>query len=422
MSKERGTGSNNRKEGQESCLQSRKPIRVLHIVGAMYPGGMENFIMNLYRHIDREQIQFDFIVHLKRENDLCQEIEGLGGRVYLLPRLTRKPAENLREIQRLVRQNNYRVVIRHTANALVAPQLLAAKRAGAVTICHSHNETDPQVRLHQIGRLLMRRAADVRLACSEKAGRWMYGNQDFQIIHNAIDIDAFQYSSEKASGIRREFHLEGKHVYGHIANFIASKNHEYLLKIYRAIVDLDPKAVCCCLGEGDLRPAIEQQIQELGLQEHVVLTGIRKDVADFMSAMDVLIFPSKFEGLPLTLIEAQAAGLPSLISDTITKDVIVTEDLVEQFSIEVDPMIWARRAVELAAGEGAKKTASESTQSERNNRQPDSTLQHGNATRTCQKERIAAAGYDIEELSRWYQEFLLELSNKKQEAHKNDRR
>ena len=381
MSKGREERSNNGKKDQKSCLRSQQPIRVLHIVGAMYPGGMENFIMNLYRHIDREQIQFDFIVHLKKENDLCQEIEELGGRVYLLPRLTRKPAENLREIQRLVKDNHYPVVIRHTANALVAPQLLAAKKAGAVTICHSHNETDPQQLLHRAGRILMRRAADVRLACSEKAGRWMYGNQDFQIIHNAIDIDQFRYGAEKAVRIRREFHLEGRHLYGHIANFIASKNHEYLLKIYRAIVDLDPKAVCCCLGEGDLRPEIERQIQDLDLEEHVILTGIRKDVADFMSAMDVLIFPSRFEGLPLTLIEAQAAGLPSLISDTITSDVIVTEGIVEQLSIEEDPMIWAKRAVELV----------------------------GLGSLDCQKESIAAAGYDIEELSQWYQEFLLSL-------------
>ena len=140
----------------------RETIRVLHIVGAMYPGGMENFIMNLYRHIDRERFQFDFIVHEKGENDLCGEIEALGGRVYLLPRLTRRPLANLRMIREIVRENHYPVVIRHTANALAAPQLLAAKRGGAVTVCHSHNETDPQQLLHRMGRILMRRAADVR--------------------------------------------------------------------------------------------------------------------------------------------------------------------------------------------------------------------------------------------------------------------
>ena len=356
-----------------------EPIRILHIVGAMYPGGMENFIMNLYRNIDRTRFQFDFVVHQQKDNDYTEEIEKLGGRVYLLPRLTRKPFSNLHRIRRLVRENHYPMVIRHTANALVAPQLLAAKSAGAVTVCHSHNETDPQLRLHRMGQRLMRRAADIRLACSEKAGHWMYGDQSFEVIHNAIDIPRFAYHESKAAKIREEFHLEGRHAYGNIANFIASKNHSYLLRIYREIIKLDPDAVCFCLGEGDLRPQIEEEIKELHLEGRVILTGIRGDVPDFMSALDVLVFPSRFEGLPLTLIEAQAAGLPSLISDTITGDVIVTEGIVQQLSIELDPKEWAERAVLLAKEQ---------------------------SDRTCPYESIAAAGYDIRQLVQWYQEFI----------------
>lgn len=364
-----------------------EPIRILHIVGAMYPGGMENFIMNLYRNIDRTRFQFDFVVHQQKDNDYTEEIEKLGGRVYLLPRLTRKPFSNLHRIRRLVRENHYPMVIRHTANALVAPQLLAAKSAGAVTVCHSHNETDPQLRLHRMGQKLMRRAADIRLACSEKAGRWMYEDQSFEVIHNAIDIPRFAYRESKAAKIQEEFHLEGKHAYGNIANFIASKNHSYLLRIYREIIKLDPDAVCFCLGEGDLRPQIEEEIKELHLEGRVILTGIRGDVPDFMSALDVLVFPSRFEGLPLTLIEAQAAGLPSLISDTITGDVIVTEGIVQQLSIELDPKEWAERAVLLAKEQ---------------------------SDRTCPYESIAAAGYDIRQLVQWYQEFIQKNINRVQ--------
>ena len=364
-----------------------EPIRILHIVGAMYPGGMENFIMNLFRNIDRTRFQFDFIVHQQKDKDYTEEIEKLGGRVYLLPRLTRKPFSNLHRIRRLVRENHYPMVIRHTANALVAPQLLAAKSAGAVTVCHSHNETDPQLRLHRIGQRLMRRAADIRLACSEKAGHWMYGDQSFEVIHNAIDIPRFAYHESKAAKIREEFHLEGRHAYGNIANFIASKNHSYLLRIYREIIKLDPDAVCFCLGEGDLRPQIEEEIKELHLEKRVILTGIRGDVPDFMSALDVLVFPSRFEGLPLTLIEAQAAGLPSLISDTITGDVIVTEGIVQQLSIELDPKEWAERAVLLAKEQ---------------------------SDRTCPYESIAAAGYDIRQLVQWYQEFIQKNINRVQ--------
>lgn len=367
-----------------------EPVRILHIVGAMVPGGMENFIMNLYRQMDRSRFQFDFVVHQRSANDLCSEIEAMGGRVYLLPRLTKKPGQNLREIARLVRENQYPVVIRHTANALVAPQLLAAKRAGAVTVCHSHNETDPQRLLHVLGRILLRRAADVRLACSEKAGHWMFGNQSFEIVHNAIDLEGFAYREEKAQRIRKEFGLGGRHVYGNIANFIASKNHLYLLDIYAEILKIDPKARCLCLGDGDLRSDIEEKIHALQLDGRVILTGIRKDAADFMSCMDVLIFPSRFEGLPLTLIEAQAAGLPAMIADTITKNVIVTEGIVRPRSIEEPAAVWAKEAVELAA-------AGDGTPQERAKR------------RRCQRERMAAAGYDIWQLTKWYQEFLEEL-------------
>ncbi len=364
-----------------------EPVRILHIVGAMVPGGMENFIMNLYRQMDRSRFQFDFVVHQRNEKDLCREIEELGGRVYLLPRLTKKPVQNLREIKRLVRENHYPVVIRHTANALAAPQLLAAKRAGAVTVCHSHNETDPQVLLHRLGRIVLRWAADERLACSDRAGQWMFGGQGFTVVHNAIDLEAFAYSAERGQNIRQEFGLEGRHVYGNIANFIASKNHLYLLDIYAEILKKDPQARCFCLGEGELRPEIEEKLHALGLDGKVILTGIRKDVPDFMSCVDVLLFPSRFEGLPLTLIEAQAAGLPALISDTITRDVIVTEGLVTPMSIEKPAADWAKEAVRLAAdGDGS---AAEKAQ-----------------RRAAQKESIAAAGYDIRQLAVWYQSFL----------------
>lgn len=358
-------------------------IRVLHIVGAIYPGGMENFIMNLYENIDRDSLQFDIAVHARKENDYVERIEQMGGRVYVLPRLTGNPLKSLYALYRLVRTNHYPVVIRHTSNALVSPQLLAAKLAGAKTICHSHNETDPQQAAHKAGRFLMDFAVTRRLACSEKAGRWMFGKHSYEVIHNAIDIDKFAYSEEKRNIIRKEFNLGDARVYGHIANFIHSKNHQYLLRIYKEISLLDENARFFCVGEGDIRPEIEAQIRQLKLQDKVILTGIRNDVENFMSCFDVLIFPSFFEGLPLTLIEAQAAGLPVLMSDTITPDVIVSEGLVNCQSIQESPQQWAEKAVQLA---------------ER--------IQE----RSCQRDNIAKAGYDIKKLAVWYQEYIQKLA------------
>ena len=359
-----------------------EPIRVLHIVGAMYPGGFENFIMNLYENMYRDKIQFDIVVHMRKENDYVDKIKQMGGRVYELPRLTGNPIANLKQLYRIVKDNQYKIMIRHTSNALVVPQLFVAKKAGAKVICHSHNETDPKVLLHKLGKLFMDVSVNERFACSENAGLWMFGKKTYKVVHNAISIDKFLYRAEAGNKIRKEFGLSEKKVYGHIANFIQSKNHMFLLSIYKEISKIDESAVFFCVGEGDLRPEIEEEIKRLEMQDKVILTGIRKDVPDFMSCFNVLVFPSKFEGLPLTLIEAQAAGLPCLISDTITKDVIVTENLVEMESIEQNPSVWAKRAISM---------------SEKRNRE-------------CQYESIAKAGYDIKTLAKEYENLFEELA------------
>lgn len=355
-------------------------MKVLQIVGSMHPGGLENFVMNLYQKIDKEKIQFDFVVHARRENDYVDLIESMGGNVYLLPRLFRSPIKNLTGIYKLVKENHYDIVVRHTANALITPQLFAARLAGAKTICHSHNETDAAKVVHYLGRSMMRLAADRRLACSEKAGRWMFGHRKYQVIHNAIDVEKFRYSSEKAESIRKEFGLDDCRVYGHIANFREQKNHRYLIKIYAEIAKRDPNARFFCVGDGELRGQIETDIKQLGLEKKIILTGERKDSEDFMSCFDVLIFPSFFEGLPLTLIEAQAAGLPCLISDTITPDVIVTDGLVQMESIEAEPKEWAVRVMNMRSQD-----------------------------RECQKKKIAENGYDIEALVQWYETYFEEM-------------
>ncbi|MCM1262266.1 MAG: glycosyltransferase [Butyrivibrio sp.] len=365
-----------------------EPIRALHIVGAMYPGGMENFIMNLYEKIDREKIQFDIAVHARKPNDYIEKINQMGGKTYELPRLTRKPIQNLVQLYRIVKDNQYKIVIRHTANALVTPQLLAARIGGAYTICHSHSEQDSQKLLHKLGRLLMGAAVSARFACSVKAGQWMYGKRNFQIIHNAINIKKFMYSAEASGKVREEFNLGQCRVYGYIANLIPSKNHMYLLKIFKEISRLDADARFFCLGDGLLRQEIETEIKRLELEDKVFLTGIRKDVENFTSCFDVLIFPSIYEGLPLTLIEAQAAGLPCLVSDTVTKDIVVTQDLVKYESIEKEPKIWAQAAV----------------------------MMGNDSDRSCQYEAIANAGYDIETLAQWYENYFADiLSKNKQE-------
>ncbi len=362
-----------------------EPIKVLQIAGAMYPGGLENFIMNLFQNTDSSKVQFDFVIHARKENDYVPLIEAMGSKVYLVPRLTRNPIESLRELYCIVKNNQYKVVVRHTSNALIAPQLLVARLAGAKTICHSHTETDSKKLLHVLGRMLMGIAAKEKFACSEKAGYWMYGKRKFRIVHNAVDIHKFEYSADKEQRIRDEFGLGNSKVYGHIGNLVECKNHVFLISVFHEIAKTDPNARLICVGEGEHREVIEEQIERLQLKDKVILTGRRMDAQDFMSCFDVMIFPSVYEGLPLTLIEAQAAGLPCLISDTITSDVVVTQGLVEKASIEKSPEIWAKQAVKMATKDGEKKQ------------------------RRCQFDSISEAGYDIGTLAKWYEEYFQSL-------------
>lgn len=355
------------------------------MVGAMYPGGMENFVMNVYANIDRERFQFDFTEHVVKENGYDNRIKELGGKIYVLPRLVRNPIKCIREIRRIVREEQYDVVIRHTANALVAPQLWACRKEGAVAVCHSHSTTDPQKLVHYISRPFLVANTDIRIACSQDAGKWMYGNSDFKILKNAINIQKFSFSEEKRMKIIDEFKLQGKNIYGHIGNLLPVKNHLFLLDVFREIAKKDENAVLICLGEGEMRTAIESKIAELGLKEKVILTGMRTDADYFASAFRALIFPSVFEGLPLTLIEAQIAGLPIIMSDVITDNVIVTDNLVKKCSLEAGAKAWAEAAMEW----------------------PDKC-----ADRKCQQEKIKENGYDLEALVKEYEAFLTEAAGK----------
>lgn len=373
------------------------PVRVLHIVGSMHPGGMENFIMNLYRNIDRDRVQFDFVVHMSGDADYEQEIQRMGGKLYTLPRLTGHPIANLKGLYRIVKDGHYKVVIRHTPNALVAPQVYAAARAGAFSICHSHNTTDPKKLLHHIGKALIKHGKIGRFACSKEAGIWMFGKRECTVVHNAIDIDKFSFDQEKRARIRKEFSLEDRQVYGHVGNFIQSKNHPFLLSVYREIARLDDRAAFICIGAGDLKEQIQQEAEQLGIRSRVIFTGIRHDVDAFLSAMDALIFPSIFEGLPLTVIEAQAAGLPCLLSKAVDRGVEVTKGLVSWKSIDETPQAWAKKAVELAGNDDGGISKARDISEERR----------------CQREVIIEAGYDIRALAKWYEDYFETISRQR---------
>lgn len=351
--------------------------RMLHIVGGMYPGGLENFIMNIYRNLDHDKVQFDVIVHSIREGDYTKEIEAAGGKVYLAPRKSRHPLGNFFAIRKIVKENGYQVVIRHSDNAFPVLDLLAAWMGGAKKrIYQSHSSNSSHVGLHKFFRMFMGWIPTDRFACSENAGKWMYGKRSFQIVKNAIDVEQNRFSGELREQARNEWQMEDCVVYSHVGIYMPAKNHKFLVEFFSEIVKKQPNARLLLIGEGGLREEIERQVKELHLEKQVILTGIRSDVPKLLQMTDVFLFPSIYEGLPLSVIEAQAAGLPCLISDRITKEVVVTDQVVSMSPDEPKER-WAQQAVALS--ENPRDSYAVTSQ-----------------------ELVRKAGYDVKDLAEWY--------------------
>lgn len=352
--------------------------RVVHIVGAMAPGGFENFIMNIYRKIDREKVQFDFIVHKKKDNSYDEEIESLGGKLFYVTRKSKNPVKNFFEIRKVIKANDYDIVCRHSDSAFTVVDLLAAKLGGAKKIImHSHSTTTGNVKIHNFFRWWMSFVPTHRFACSKAAGKWMFGDLDYIFVPNAIDTGEYLYHEDIRESMRKEWHVEAKNVYGHVGNFVYAKNHLFLLDVFKKITLKDENAILFLVGEGELREEIEHKIQELQLQDKVILTGRRKDVVRFLQMFDLFLFPSVYEGLPVSMVEAQCSGLPCLISLSITDEIMLT-DCVRQMDLKEDVSVWAKTAMDM--------------------------LQEGRQTvRHSRDKEIIKAGYGIEELVSFYE-------------------
>ncbi len=324
-------------------------VRMLHIVGSMSPSGIGNFIMNVYRNIDREKVQFDFIVHETREVSFEEEIRALGGKIYTATQKSVSPVRNFRDIRRIVKQGGYRIVFRHTDTAMVAVDLLAAWMGGArERIAHSHSTSTPNQKMHRLFQPMLNALCTKRFACSEQAGKWLYGKKPYEVIINAIRLEDFAYQEKIRERVRRQENLEGSLVIGHIGNLLPVKNHLFMLDIMAELVKRQPACKMIFAGDGVMRKAIEEKCRQLGLEKQVILLGVRTDTAALLQAMDVFLFPSKYEGLPIAMVEAQCSGLPNLVSDVITADVDVTP-LVNKLSLKLPASVWAEKILELAA-------------------------------------------------------------------------
>ncbi len=328
--------------------------RLLCLLSGMNVGGAETFLMKIYRTLDKRKYQMDFCINVKEKCFYEDEILGMGGKIYRIPSKSENLKEFKKQLSAIVKEQNYQYVMRITSSAMGFLDLQIAKKAGAkVCIARSSNASDggalKAYMVHRLGRLLYGKYVDVKIAPSDLAAKYTFGEKSYasgqvHILHNAVDVDLFQYSPEKRTLIRNELGIpEYARVIGHIGRFMAQKNHDFLLDIFSEIRKKDENALLLLVGKGELEEQIRQKVRALDLEASVLFVGVRSDIPDVLSAMDVFVFPSLYEGMPNTIIEAQANGLTCVISDTITREADIT-GLVSYLPLTVSPAVWAEAA------------------------------------------------------------------------------
>lgn len=330
-------------------MEKAEKVYVAQVIGKLASAGVEAVVNNYYRFIDTQRVQFDYVID---DDSVCpprEEIRSRGARYFVVPPSS-KPLQRVAALTKLFRANRYTIVHAHmnTLNFLV---LLAARMAGVpVRISHNHSTSDQSEGKRALLKRLLRPTASWlatdAMACGEQAGRWLFGDAAYDagkvtLLPNAIDVQRYRFDPAERETMRRELGLSGKWVVGHVGRFMQQKNHAFLLEAFACLLRRRPDAVLLLIGDGDLRPEMEQKAERLGCAHAVRFMGIRADAERLYSAMDLFVLPSYYEGLPVVGIEAQAAGLPCLFSDRIDPAVAVTDD-VSFLALEEGAEGWAR--------------------------------------------------------------------------------
>lgn len=339
-------------------IKDNQPKRILCIVNTINAGGAETFLMKLYRALDKKKYQIDFYCMSLGEGYYEKEIIELGGRVYYSAPKSKNLIKAFIKLKNVVQENKYEHVMRVSQHSLATFDLIAAKMGGAETLIQRSSNSNATSRisriLHGIFKWLPMTIPNIKIAPSTEAAEHTFGygcikRGEAIIIKNAIPVKDFLFEREKRCRVRKELKIEDKFVVGHVGRFDTQKNHSFLIDVFSEVVKRHSNSVLILTGKGKLENAIREKVENLGLKNKVIFTGLRSDIPEIMMAMDVFVFPSLYEGMPNTVIEAQGTGLPCLISDTITREANITGD-VEYLSIYDSAEIWAEKALYYSKG------------------------------------------------------------------------
>lgn len=340
-----------------------EPIRILNLFTIMNRGGAETMVMNYYRKIDRTKVQFDFMVHRQERGAYDDEIEALGGRIY---RMCPIYPNNFGKYKKMLKaffdeHTEYKIIHSHMSELGCYAFLEAEKHGVKVKICHAHNApVKESMNLKEKGQLLFRNYfkkkmlphTDHLFICGEEAGNWLYGekNKDrFVMMNNAVDAQKFRFSPVARKEMRNGLDLDDKFVILNVGRFNLQKNHSFILDIFKEIKTAHEKSVLLLAGNGTLENEIREKCARLGLEDSVRFLGLRDDIDRILQCADVFLFPSLYEGLPVTMVEAQSSGIKCFISDAIPQQCVLTED-VTALSLESGAKHWAEEILPLSEG------------------------------------------------------------------------
>lgn len=342
------------KDSREMWMKQKdEPIRVAQIMGKLWAGGVEMVVFNYYRAIDKSKIQFDFYYDADSTVEPPQDLIDMGARFYKIPPYQKLP-QYIRELKKHLKEKQYLIVHSHLNTLSVFPLFVAWMSRVPVRIAHNHSVPAGK----EIGRdtlkMFLRLFAKVfptdYFACSEKAGRWMFGNKAFDsgrvfVLKNATDFSRFRPTYEKTEALKKKLGLKDKFVVGHIGRFTYAKNHNFLLDVFSKISAKRENAILLLVGDGELHQAIIDGIKEKGLDGKVVFAGQVSNPELYYSLADVIVIPSIFEGLSLATIESQIAGVPSVVSDAIPEEAVISNGVRR---LKLTDRSWADVAVEIA--------------------------------------------------------------------------
>ncbi|ERJ94498.1 glycosyltransferase family 1 protein [Treponema lecithinolyticum] len=337
--------------GKVTASTSEAPFRVAQIIGKAVISGVDSVVMNYYRHIDRSRVQFDFFMDGYDKTLIDEEILDLGGRIIKLEPYEKSMLTNIKQCRAVFEKNGYSIVHSHLNTLSVFPLYAAYRAKVPVRIAHNHSTTSrgefKRNMIKQMLRPFSKTFATHYAACAEYPGRWLFGAkavraEKVRLIKNAVDTERFYPNLAGAERIRKEFGLENRFIVGHVGRFVFPKNHEFIVRVFAEAYRQNKNTALLLVGTGELEADIRRLVKELGIENAVFFAGLRRDIPDFLNAFDVFFLPSRYEGMPVVGIEAQAVGLPCLMSDAVPQDTAITP-LVSFFPLNVGINEWAQK-------------------------------------------------------------------------------